>query len=108
MKLSSLPQSLAISMPVAAPCEEQERTANQNENGAPETYHVHGNGAVFAGCRIVVVTEQQDLVHGRADFVLGRLYQSQAHVARRVFHAVEIPGELAFGSEDHDRAGMRV
>ena len=69
--------------------------ADQHEAGAGGAHHVHGDRAVFAGRRIVVVAEQQHLIHRAADLVVRSLHQSEAQIARRVFHAVEISREPA-------------
>src|ERR1700733_13922439 len=107
MALFSLSQNAAISAPVVAPCHEKKCAANQDESSSSQAHHIHSNGAIFARTRIVVIAEEQDLIDRSADLILGSLHQTQADVARRIFHAIEVSRELALRSKNHDGAGMR-
>ncbi len=55
-----------------------------------------------------MVAVQQRLIGGCADLSLRRLDQSEAHIPRRILHAIKVAVDAAIGSEHHDRRGMRV
>src|SRR4051794_14836124 len=94
-RLSSPPQIVFVRLKIATENEEKKSTGDQNECAAGESHHIHGDGPIFSGRRVVVVAEEQKLVDGVSDFVLRSFYQAQADIARRVFHTVEVAGEAA-------------
>src|ERR1051326_3886437 len=69
---------------IAAEDDQEKSAADQHECRAASPDDIHDHGAVFAGGGVVVVTEQQDLVHGITDAVLRCLHQSQRSEERRV------------------------
>src|SRR5205085_3984650 len=65
------------------------------------------NGSAVGGVRgVVVVTEQQNVVDGRADLSGRGVHQAQAHVAAGIFDAVEVAGDAAIRGQEQDAAGM--
>src|ERR1041384_2414705 len=53
-----------------------------------------------------MIAEQQDLIDRRADSLLRRVDQAEAHIARGILNAVEVARNLSFRREDHDAARM--
>jgi hypothetical protein len=64
MALFSLSQKAPIFLPVVAPGHEQKCTANQDKGGSSQPHHIHGDGAIFARTRVVMIAKEQDLISG--------------------------------------------
>src|SRR5262245_55193167 len=63
------------------PADETDQRQHGDETGG--AHAGQHRAAVAAGARIVVVTEQQQLIDRRPNAVLGRLHQGELEVARR-------------------------
>src|ERR1035441_2954848 len=105
--LSNPPGNLPVASHVASQEDEQKYAADQRESPAGQAHQVHHHGAVLTGSRVIVVTEQQNLIHRAADLVLGGFHQTEADIGGRILHSVEVAGQAAFGSQHHDAAGVR-
>ena len=56
--------------------------------------------------RIVVITKQQNMVDGRADFPRGGIHKSEAHVAAGIFDAVKVARDVAVRRKNQHAAGV--
>src|ERR1035437_6705570 len=79
-----------------APQQNRHEAREQNERDRPGSPHeVAYGGRVAAGLRVVVVTEEQELVDHITDLLLRRLDEREAEILRRVFDAEEVPCDVA-------------
>src|SRR5215471_4691682 len=79
----------------------------ENSQDAADADDPEDGSAVFCTRGVVVVTEQQDMVDGGANFSRRGIHQAQAHVAAGVFDAVEVARNAAVGRQEHHPAGVR-
>jgi hypothetical protein len=94
-------------LPLAAQGEDDPTGQEQHREGAGRTNEVHDDETVLAGLRIVVVAEQQHLIGERADLARRGLDERQLQVARREFHAVQVPRHMARRGQHRDRRRVR-
>ena len=73
----------------------------------PSAHEIQHGRAVLAGRRVVVKTEQQNLVDRRADLVLRRFDQPEPQIAAGIMDVVEVTGDFAGRREEHDPRCMR-
>ena len=82
--------------------------AEQRHNSA----HAHNGqyrGAVAGFGRVVLVTEQQNMIHRRADFPGGGVHQAEADIAGRIIDAKKIARDSAIGRQQaHTAQGADV
>src|SRR5215470_11260463 len=69
--------------------------------------HPADDGAIFSGCRIVVVAVENHLVHQVANLVVGSLNQAQSQILWREINSVEILRNFAFWSENYYGRSVR-
>src|ERR1700719_921336 len=88
---------------------EKQDSGNNAENGqqAAQADNFQDRGAIARALGIVLKTEKQKMIDGRADFAGGSVDQAKTHIARGVLHAVKIARDAPVRSEQHDTAGMR-
>src|ERR1022692_3894671 len=97
--LSNPPGNTPVAAHVAAQEDEQKHAADQRESPSGQAHQVHHHGAVLTGSRVIVVTEQQNLIHRAADLVLGCFYQAETDIGGSILHSVKVAREAAFGSQ---------
>ncbi len=91
---------------VATP-EKEHCGGQEHESQASRTAkHIDYDCSVFAGLGIVMIAEEQNLIHGRANAVMRRLDETKLEVFRLILDAVEIAAEAAFRRKQHNAAGV--
>src|SRR5713101_779910 len=91
--------------PAFPPAEEQNPHKNRGDSeDAAHTDDPEDRRAVAGGRRIVLETEQQDVIRRRADLSRGGFHKAQAHIARRKIHAEEIARDTTVGGQEQDAA----
>src|SRR5260370_16253604 len=90
----------------AAP--ENENSPDNAENGqnAAEGDDLENGGAVGRTRRVVVITEEQDVVDGGTNFTRRGIHQPQAHVPAGILDAIKVAGDAAVWRQDQHAAGV--
>src|SRR3974377_882883 len=92
---------------VMIPPVENHKTNKQAQEGN-DSAHANDRqdgGAVARFGGVVLVAEKKDVIEGAADFAGGGVDQSEAHVARRIFDAVEITRDAAVRGAQKNSTG---
>ena len=55
-----------------------------------------------------MIAQQQELIDGRANLVVGGFHEPQPHIPWGILNAVKVPRQLSLRGEHHDATGMRV
>src|SRR5439155_5136052 len=99
---------LLLRLAVAPDHDGDERAEREERERSPRAHGAERERAVFSDPRIVVVTEQKELIDDRAELALRGLDEREAKVLRRVFDAEEVTRDLAFRREDDDARRVGV
>ena len=104
---SSSAPNLGAARAIAPEADRQEREERQHGQDSAQADQAEHGRAVFTRRRVVVVTEQQEVVDRRADALLGRFDQAEPEVARRELDAVEVFRDVSFRRQHLDGGAVR-
>src|SRR5277367_2805806 len=93
--------------PLGAEHAPQKDANEQDRQDSADAHEVGGEQDVGIGGRIVVIAEQQNLFDGHCDPVFGGFREREFHIHGPESNAIEIPRDLAFGSQDENGGGVR-
>src|SRR5580704_13136083 len=92
---------------IASSEDQNPRDDRENRKYSAKADDAKNRGAVARGRRIVLEAIQQEMVDRTSDLSGRGVDQAESHVARRIFHSVEIARDSPVGSEQHDAACVR-
>src|SRR5262245_25882939 len=94
-----------LRVPLPAPHAEEPQGQEEHRQTAAKLHDPQDGDRVAAPRRVVMITEEQELVPGAAELAVGGLDEGQAEIARAV-DAVEDAREPAVGREDEEAGGV--
>src|SRR5581483_1080327 len=104
--LNGLARQQAFRAPALEKNDYGDQSNNREDRSGPD--RVHRGNRIFPSRRIVVVTEQQDLVYRRADFAFRSLNQPESQILWHVLYPVQISRDFSLRSQNHNAARVRV